>query len=75
MDEYDVNLRGYEDGEDGYDDADMNNQDKELIYNEDSGFANADKLFNEEVHEAAVYEIEFKIFDKINKNVFKLNNS
>jgi len=74
MNEYDVNLRGDEDGM-GYDDGDMNNQDKELIYNEDSGFANADKLFNEEVHEAAVYEIEFKIFDKINKNVFKLNNS
>ena len=50
-------------------------QDKELIYNEDSGFANTDKLFNEEVHEAAVYEIEFKIFDKLNKNVIKITNT
>lgn len=47
-----------------------NNDDKELIYNEEGGFANSDKLFGEEQNnETAVYEIEFKIFDKINKNV------
>lgn len=44
-------------------------EDRELIYNEDSGFHNVDKLFNDESHESAIYEIEFKIYDKITKNV------
>ena len=41
-----------------------NNEDKELIYNEDSGFQNADKLFDDQSQESAFYEIEFRIFDK-----------
>jgi regulator of RNase E activity RraB len=40
-----------------------------LIYQEESGFQNVEKLFNDESDESAIYEIEFKIFDKQFKNV------
>jgi hypothetical protein len=39
-------------------------QDKELIYNENSGYNNVDKLFDEQSGESAFYEIQFRIFDK-----------
>jgi len=42
---------------------------KELIYQEESGYQNVEKLFNDESDESAIYEIEFKIFDKQFKNV------
>lgn len=44
---------------------------KELIYQEESGYQNVEKLFNDESDESAIYEIEFKIFDKQFKNVKK----
>lgn len=50
-------------------DEDNNVNGKELIYNEDSGFQNIERLFDDQSQESAVYEIEFKIFDKTNKNV------
>jgi hypothetical protein len=37
---------------------------KELIYNEDSGYHNVDKLFDDQSQESAFYEIQFRIFDK-----------
>jgi len=43
---------------------------KELIYNEDNENQNGYKLFDEESQDSAVYEIEFKIFDKSQRNVF-----
>lgn len=68
--EYDNDNLGYNRGSYGGDDyEDEMNENKELIYNEDSGFHNGDKLFDEESQESAVYEIEFKIFDKNQKNV------
>lgn len=45
---------------------------KELIYQEESGYQNVEKLFNDESDESAIYEIEFKIFDKQFKNVNKI---
>jgi hypothetical protein len=39
-------------------------QNKELIYNENSGYNNVDKLFDEQSGESAFYEIQFRIFDK-----------
>lgn len=58
-----------------HDEIEMGNEDiieddKELIYNEDSGFQqNVEKLFGDEDQESAVYEIEFKIFDKTTKKL------
>ena len=43
--------------------------DKELIYNENIGYNNIDKLFDEKAEETEVFEIEFKIYDKTKKNV------
>ena len=43
------------------------NDDKELIYNEDSGYQNVDKLFDDQGGESAFYEIQFRIFDKKQK--------
>jgi hypothetical protein len=55
------------------DDYNENNEEdennKELIYQEESGYQNVEKLFNDESDESAIYEIEFKIFDKQFKNV------
>ena len=56
MDEYNENIE-----------EDENN--KELIYQEESGYQNVEKLFNDESDESAIYEIEFKIYDKQFKNV------
>lgn len=48
-------------------------EDRELIYNEDSGHQHIEKLFDDDgSEEPAVYEIEFKIFDKTSKNVIDL---
>jgi hypothetical protein len=56
---------------DGYEDnqEEEDNNNKELIYQEESGFQNVERLFNDESDESAIYEIEFKIFDKQFKNV------
>jgi hypothetical protein len=48
------------------------NEDRELIYNEDSGYHNVDKLFDEQSGESAFYEIQFRIFDKKQNKVNKL---
>lgn len=47
------------------------NNERELIYNEeDNEVQNMEKLFNDDgTGDHAVYEIEFKIFDKNTKNV------
>jgi hypothetical protein len=49
----------YEDNEE-----EVINEEKELIYNEDSGYQNVDKLFDDQSGESAFYEIQFRIFDK-----------
>lgn len=41
----------------------------ELIYNEESNFGENNKLFGDENNDGTVFEIEFKIFDKLNKGV------
>lgn len=46
-----------------------NSDDKELIYNENIGYNNIDKLFDDKSQETEVFEIEFKIYDKNKKNV------
>ena len=56
-------------GEEDENDESVRNEERELIYNEDSGFQNAENLFDDQSQESAVYEIEFKIFDKMTKNV------
>jgi len=48
--------------------------DKELIYNENIGYNNIEKLFDDKAEETEVFEIEFKIYDKINKNVNIIHN-
>jgi hypothetical protein len=47
-------------------------EEKELIYNENIGYNNIDKLFDDKSQEPEVFEIEFKIYDKSKKNV-KIN--
>jgi len=49
-----------------------NSDEKELIYNENIGYNNIDKLFDEKSLETEVFEIEFKIYDKNKKNVIMI---
>jgi hypothetical protein len=51
------------------------NEEKELIYNEDSGYQNVDKLFDEQSGESAFYEIQFRIFDKKQNKVRNKNSN
>ena len=46
--------------------------DGQLIYNEEQGYQDMEKLFNDDDQEYDTYEIEFKILDK-NKNPQKSN--
>jgi hypothetical protein len=65
--EYIENMEEEEMGGNNYESNNMQeeiNEEKELIYNEDSGYQNADKLFDEQSGESAFYEIQFRIFDK-----------
>lgn len=47
---------------------DQEQDDKELIYNENIGFQNVDRLFEENADQPVFYEIEFKITDKTTKS-------
>lgn len=63
MDDMQEGLIGV-DYEDNNEEEEGINEEKELIYNEDSGYQNVDKLFDEQSGESAFYEIQFRIFDK-----------
>jgi hypothetical protein len=66
-DDYDYRIENEEDyfneGQISYSDE------KELIYNENIGYNNIDKLFDDKSQETEIFEIEFKIYDKNTKKV------
>jgi hypothetical protein len=69
-DDYESRL---DNDEDYMNDGHISNSDeKELIYNENIGYNNIDKLFDEKSLETEVFEIEFKIYDKNKKNVIMI---
>ena len=58
-----------DDLQDGENYIDEGNEDKKLIYEEENGFTNNNQMFADDDQENAVYEVEFKIFNKTTKNV------
>ena len=65
----DESVNDVQDGENFINDG--LNDDKKLIYEEEAGFTNNNQMFNEEDQDNAIYEVEFKIFNKTQKNVIK----
>lgn len=67
--EEDESVNDVQDGENFINEN--NNEEKKLIYEEEGGFTNNNQMFNEEDQDNAIYEVEFKIFNKTQKNVKK----
>ena len=65
----DESVNDVQDGENFINDG--LNDDKKLIYEEEAGFTNNNQMFNEEDQDNAIYEVEFKIINKTQKNVIK----